>query len=243
MKYQKGTFVVIPNVHVLEHVGPYTLSVFFWICRHSDQNGRCFPSFNLLAREGNMSRRQIIKSVLDLEKIGLIKKTTGKKHSSNRYQVLLVTGGEYGALGSAHGALGVVNGMHPNYIQSNQGTIVANKIRKNKDMKIRGYDENNPSEDLPAFDVDSGESRGPEAPRGKKEAYKALLRWAEDLRGFPFLPAGIPKQYKAFSMASAAKLSAADLKRRWIEMKDDKFWGSKGFDWFDVVNSFNKKGK
>lgn len=112
-----------------------------------------------------------------------------------------------------------------------------------KNMKIRGYDESKSPDDVPSVDLDSGETRAPAPPRSKSESYKALVKWAEELRGFAFLPAGIPKQYKAFQMASEAKLSGADLKRRWIEMKDDKYWGVKGFDWMDVVTSFNKKGK
>ncbi len=242
MKYQKGTFVIIPNVHALVGLSPFVLSVFFWICKHSDQNGRCFPSFNLLAKEGAMSRRQVIRSVLTLEKIGFLKKTSGKKHTSNRYQILL-KGGDYQSLGGDSQSPGVVTGMHPNYIQLNNTNSFA-KAKKNKDMAFKGYNENESVDDLPSVDLDSGNTIAPAAPKTSKgESYKKLIEWAEERRGMKFIPGTLLKQFRAFKSAGQVGLSVNDLKRRWENMEGKKFWEENGFDWMTVVNSFNKKPK
>ncbi len=73
------------------------------------------------------------------------------------------------------------------------------------------------------------------------EAYKKMVAWAEAERGFPFLKGDILKQYKAFKIAKDNGLKSGQLQERWLEMAEDKFWGEKGFDWMNVVASFNKK--
>lgn len=82
-----------------------------------------------------------------------------------------------------------------------------------------------------------------ENPRPKRESnagYESMLRWAEDRRGSKFVHR--TKQYKALGEAKAAGLKAADLKERWEELENDKFFSEKGFDWTNVVSSFNRKG-
>ena len=108
-------------------------------------------------------------------------------------------------------------------------------------MSFKEYNELNPPDDVPTVDLDTGDVRRAELPANKRESYKKLLEWSENERGAKFPPASVLKQYKAFKIASQGKFSAADLKRRWIEMADDKFWQDKGFDWMTVVNSFARK--
>jgi hypothetical protein len=74
-----------------------------------------------------------------------------------------------------------------------------------------------------------------------RSKYDKLITWAENERGFPFLVGSRLKQYKAFTEAKANKLNVEQLTDRWQEMATDKFWSSNGFDWMDVVKSFNKK--
>lgn len=76
---------------------------------------------------------------------------------------------------------------------------------------------------------------------GAKQIYEPLVLWAEEERGAPFLATHRLKQYKALKIARENKIKSADLKERWQEMASDKFWASNGFDWLNVVNSFNKK--
>lgn len=71
------------------------------------------------------------------------------------------------------------------------------------------------------------------------DAFKSLLKWSEDRRGFKFMSA--VKQYTAFAKARSAGLTPGDLKERWQEMEGDDYWASKGFDWMNVVASLDKK--
>ncbi len=77
-------------------------------------------------------------------------------------------------------------------------------------------------------------------PKRTREAYELLLRWAEQERGAKFVNRF--KQYKALKSARLIGLKAADLKERWEQMSNEKFWVENGFDWTNVVASFNRKG-
>lgn len=88
---------------------------------------------------------------------------------------------------------------------------------------------------------DSFPYRRASLPRQAREAYAAMVKWAEEERGFPFLKTAVLKQYKAFKIAKENGIKAVDLKERWQEMAEDKFWSKSGFDWMNVVESFNKK--
>ena len=113
-------------------------------------------------------------------------------------------------------------------------SVKKTKVRKNS----FNYREDQPSDAYEdAIDLDTGEK----ARDGPKVApmYKKLVVWSEDRRGFKFL--SLPKQYKAFSIARRAEIQPMRLQERWKELENDKFWGQRGFDWMDVVLSFNKK--
>tara|TARA_R110000868_G_scaffold157343_2_gene384539 strand:+ start:513 stop:1235 length:723 start_codon:yes stop_codon:yes gene_type:complete len=87
----------------------------------------------------------------------------------------------------------------------------------------------------------SKEEDAPTRPsKEKKAGYEMLLQWAEKESGRKFVHR--PKQYAALKQAQAAGLKAQDLRDRWEEMENDKFWSEKGYDWTQVVASFNRKG-
>lgn len=75
----------------------------------------------------------------------------------------------------------------------------------------------------------------------EKLAYIPLVRWAESERGFPFLTTEVGKQLKALKLAKQNGLTGVELKERWEELSTDKFWSVNGFDWMNVVQSFNKR--
>jgi len=77
--------------------------------------------------------------------------------------------------------------------------------------------------------------------KGEQEKLQPLVRWAERERGFPFLSTEQGKQLKALSLAKQNGIKAAELRERWEEMSSDKFWSEKGYDWMNVVKSFNTK--
>ncbi len=111
-----------------------------------------------------------------------------------------------------------------------------------KNMTWNKYDESNPPGDVPEIDPD-GNSLAPKVAKGKDKLYFGLLGWAAEYRGSPFMPHLISKQFKAFSNASRFGLKVGELKDRWREMSEQKFYQENGFDWMDVVNSFNKRPK
>lgn len=71
------------------------------------------------------------------------------------------------------------------------------------------------------------------------KSMKELVAWSVNERGFPFV--NVIKQYTAFKKAREAGISPAKLKERWQEMERDDFWKKNGFDWTNVVSSFDRK--
>lgn len=97
-------------------------------------------------------------------------------------------------------------------------------------------------EKAPKEDTESEpSSKREKIPSQLLEAYKSMVRWAEGEREFPFLKSKMTKQYAALKEAKENNIKAAQLKERWQEFAGDKFWSEKGFDWTNVVASFNKK--
>jgi hypothetical protein len=74
----------------------------------------------------------------------------------------------------------------------------------------------------------------------EKDAYESMCKWAEAQRGSRFVHR--LKQYKALKDAKLAGIKSAALKERWEEMSVDKFFSKNGFDWTNVVSSFDRKG-
>ncbi len=100
-------------------------------------------------------------------------------------------------------------------------------------------------EDLPSdtfesvVDINTGQEVHTSEPKVLPQ-YLDLLTWSEERRGYKFIrPA--TKQFKAFKIARLNGIQPSDLKQRWGELENDSFWKEKGFDWMDVVMSFNKK--
>lgn len=111
MKYQKGSFITIPNADSLLGLNPMTQCLFMWICSFADSKGRCFPSRVKLSKNSGICMRSIDIHLTKLVDIGLIKKEKrkdGKKNLSNLYQIIIKEngGGALNALG------GIVHQMH-----------------------------------------------------------------------------------------------------------------------------------
>lgn len=64
------------------------------------------------------------------------------------------------------------------------------------------------------------------------------VEWARK-RGRKFV--NVPKQIKAINGAFDSGITQSELVSRWKEMENDEFWSEKGFDWMNVVNSFDRK--
>jgi len=71
----------------------------------------------------------------------------------------------------------------------------------------------------------------------KDEKALSLVSWAETRRGFKFT--STPAQLGAIGRAKRADITPGRLKRRWEELESET-WRN-GFDWVDVVKSFDKR--
>lgn len=91
---------------------------------------------------------------------------------------------------------------------------------------------------LPSED---SEEKRPRVSEPKRKAYDELIAWSERERGFPFLKTAKTKQYAAFKIAGENGIPHKALVERWEQMSTEKFWIEKGFDWMNVVTSFNTK--
>jgi len=49
MKYQKGSFITVPNSEALKGIHATAQCLFMWLCYHANQDGKCFPSRKRLA--------------------------------------------------------------------------------------------------------------------------------------------------------------------------------------------------
>ena len=92
MKYKKGTFVVVP-LHALKGADAGLQTIFMWLCFHANQEGVCFPGYDLLLAEtGIKSKTTLINKIKELENLGLVIKDsrrTGGHQDSNEYQICL----------------------------------------------------------------------------------------------------------------------------------------------------------
>ena len=94
MKYKKGTFVVVPNIDVLDNKPSELQTLFMWICVYSDDDGICYPSRKTLANKCGVSIKTIDKYMKELESLELLQKTLRKKENSkqnksNLYQICI----------------------------------------------------------------------------------------------------------------------------------------------------------
>lgn len=142
MKYKKGTFVLTPNIDILNGKPALMQSIFTWLCKYSDEEGICFPSRNKLAKNVDCDVRTIDKYIKSLEEIGLITKTKRRKsgtkeNTSNLYQIQLV--GEemyppsefkYTTPSEPNDTVTITN------INSNHLTTLPKEISKQKEEKI-----------------------------------------------------------------------------------------------------------
>lgn len=94
MKYKKGSFVVVPNLESIRGKPPEYLSVFFWLCTYSNNDGTCFPSRAKLAKDCGLTDRTVDKYIELLIEDKLIEKKKRKNKTtgewlSNLYQIML----------------------------------------------------------------------------------------------------------------------------------------------------------
>lgn len=95
-KYEKGSFVVIPNKNHLKGKPSAMQSIYFWICEHADENGVCFPTRKMLAQEAGVEIKTLDKYLKQLVEEGFIiqsqrKKENSRENTSNQYQLMILS--------------------------------------------------------------------------------------------------------------------------------------------------------
>jgi hypothetical protein len=94
-KYEKGSFITLPNKQVLRGKKPATQAVYLWICEHANEYGICFPAIKTLGVESGSSESTVKRAISELEKSGILQKVQ-RKNTSNEYQILIVENEEGG---------------------------------------------------------------------------------------------------------------------------------------------------
>lgn len=102
-------------------LGPHGLAIYYALCRHANENRECWPSYQTLAHETGMSRRQAIREVGRLLAMGFIGKVSRFEdkygdQDTNLYVLLDPTpqkgGGDRQSPPNGTQSLGVVNTSH-----------------------------------------------------------------------------------------------------------------------------------
>ncbi len=220
MKYDKGSFIVVPSRSSLEGINPIAQTLYMWLCAYAGDTGECFPSRTTLSAKVGCSDNTIDRMLLILLEKGLIKKENRFKNNekqTNLYTVQILGGTPTASL--------------PTPTRS-PGVAPQDGIELNPVLTQSTY--------LPAGAVITYEDEKP--PREKKDGtapYDRLCKWSEDRRGFKFVAR--TKQYAALKMAKAADIGPQRLKDRWVELEGKPFHQENGLDWGMVVSSFNRK--
>lgn len=148
MKYEKGSFLVVPNKKTLQGLDVHAQVVYLWLCDFADENGECFPSRSTLAEKGNISLSSVDKALSILEKSELIvkfKRFHEQAPTSNMYQLKIVLGGSIsGKLPTLSQTLGVASETRTNSIhiltQSNELTYVLEEKPKNERTNLFDFE-------------------------------------------------------------------------------------------------------
>lgn len=92
MKYAKGTFITVPNKHIIRGLSGNQQALFMWLCSYADEVGVCFPSRSTLAKDIGVTTQTLDKHLKKLCEVGLITKAErfyNSRQSSNEYQIQL----------------------------------------------------------------------------------------------------------------------------------------------------------
>jgi hypothetical protein len=172
-----------------------------------------FASNSFFAEKLGCSERHIQNCLEDLEKEGVLERVG---MSQNR--TIVPKGTNTGFVGGRTGSSkGDEPGVHHNSdSNSDSKTVVADAPKL---QRVKEEESEKPNK-LP-----------------KDEKALSLCSWAEKRRGFVFT--SIPAQLGAIGRAKKANISPTRLKERWIELEGET-WRN-GFDWIDVVKSFDKR--
>lgn len=93
MKYEPGTFTVLPNIHMVKFMKGASLAVYTCLVLHANSDGKSFPGYETIREETGVKSDATINNALKLlESIGVISVVSGKKkRTANLYQIKIVS--------------------------------------------------------------------------------------------------------------------------------------------------------
>lgn len=225
MRYERGTFITIPNKEHLRLVSLGARAVFVEMCDMCDEYGLCFPSRKTLCQRVGMSENSIDRFIEELLKNGLITKSrrTDSKggYTSNLYHVMILpplsppVGTPY---------------PHPQGDPIPTHSELTKPILTKTNTAIAEFSSNSEGEAVVI---------PPKVAKEGTKRYEDLCTWLSDQTGAP-----IPnraKQYAHLKRARAIGIDPKRLKDRALELLGKSFYQSEGLDWGGVVNSFDRK--
>lgn len=96
MRYQRGSFVVVPSKEVLRGMPVPAQALYMWLCAYANETGECFPARSTLARDLDCSLNTVDRFTQLLIDRGLLKVEKRFKNNekiTNLYTLLIVDGG------------------------------------------------------------------------------------------------------------------------------------------------------
>ena len=135
MKYEKGTFLVVPRHPEMKGKPSEMQAIYAWLCSYSDKDGYCYPSRTTLAKNAGCSVRTLDKYMQELVDCGFIVKEQrmmrgSKQKLSNAYYLQLVDKETLEALDAASDKNNIreVQEMHEGYIKnSTRGSVKSDR--------------------------------------------------------------------------------------------------------------------
>lgn len=163
------------SIRVMSHVwdfGPENQSellVLLALADHADENGKCWPSMERIARKARMSIRTARRTIRKLEAAGLVSVSVSVGRSSNQYIVHMGNPDTMAGSGSKPGQS--VRSTRPQLCPPNPDKAVADKSSKNHQRKTRTRD-----------DAPEGSSRERCSPQAATEIAKVFLERARNAK-------------------------------------------------------------
>lgn len=97
MDYIKGNFEIVPNIHLIPKMVGSTVKVYIAICKFANKKGQCYPSYTTISEWAGISRRQVMRSIQELEELKVLTVIPQKRidggQTSNLYQLQQPRGG------------------------------------------------------------------------------------------------------------------------------------------------------
>lgn len=88
MRYEKGSFTVVPNINALKGQSPILQVLYMWICKFSNEDGYCWPSQKHLAECAGISHDTCQRYIQKMKKLGLLqqeRRFVGNSETSSKY--------------------------------------------------------------------------------------------------------------------------------------------------------------